>query len=170
MSNPMSNPFIFVYSGGGGREVPFPGDKRRPGPDADHSHHLVPMSWMSRSYTTSPPCASVGVLWDCFLFPDRCCASLCVKLVAARYRSKWSYIDMPPTRGNVRNSEMKGRLMGSPCCMCVHVCVCVCVLPKFEPGNRFSRTWVWTPFDQRSFQCPTSYYVIGNNTISEHVK
>jgi hypothetical protein len=27
--------------------------------------HLVPRSWMSRSYTSSPPCASVGVLWDC---------------------------------------------------------------------------------------------------------
>jgi hypothetical protein len=23
---------------------------------------------MSRSYTSSPPCASIGVLWDCFTF------------------------------------------------------------------------------------------------------
>jgi hypothetical protein len=34
---------------------PFPGGKARPGRDADHSPHLVPSSWMSRSYTSSPP-------------------------------------------------------------------------------------------------------------------
>jgi hypothetical protein len=28
--------------------------------------HLVPRSWMSRSYTSSPPCASIGVSWDGF--------------------------------------------------------------------------------------------------------
>jgi hypothetical protein len=28
--------------------------------------YLVPRSWMSRSYTFSPPCTSIGVLWDCF--------------------------------------------------------------------------------------------------------
>jgi hypothetical protein len=45
---------------------PFPGGKARPGRDADHSPHLVLRSWMSRSYTTSPSCASIGVLWGCF--------------------------------------------------------------------------------------------------------
>jgi hypothetical protein len=30
--------------------------------------HLVPRSWMSRSCTASPPCASIGVLWGCFPF------------------------------------------------------------------------------------------------------
>jgi hypothetical protein len=30
--------------------------------------HLVPRSLMSRSYTSSHPCASMGVLWDCFTF------------------------------------------------------------------------------------------------------
>jgi hypothetical protein len=49
-------------TGGGG---PFPGGKVRPGSGAGHSLHLVPRSWMSRSYTSSPPCASIGVLWDC---------------------------------------------------------------------------------------------------------
>jgi hypothetical protein len=34
---------------------PFPGGKARPGRDADHSPHLVPMSWMSRSCTSPPP-------------------------------------------------------------------------------------------------------------------
>jgi hypothetical protein len=35
---------------------PFPGGKARPGRDADHSSHLVPKSWMSRSNTSSLPC------------------------------------------------------------------------------------------------------------------
>jgi hypothetical protein len=30
--------------------------------------HLFPRSWMSRSYTSSSPCASIGVLWDWFTF------------------------------------------------------------------------------------------------------
>jgi hypothetical protein len=33
---------------------PFPGGKARPGRDADHSPHLVPMSRMCRSYISSP--------------------------------------------------------------------------------------------------------------------
>jgi hypothetical protein len=33
----------------------FPGGKARPGRYANHSPHLVPRSWMSRSYTSSPP-------------------------------------------------------------------------------------------------------------------
>jgi hypothetical protein len=48
----------------------FRGGKARPRRDADHSHHLLPRSWMSRSYTSSPPCASIGVLWDCFTCLD----------------------------------------------------------------------------------------------------
>jgi hypothetical protein len=44
--------------------VPFPGGKARPGLDADHSPHLVPSSTMSRSYTLSPICVSIGVLRD----------------------------------------------------------------------------------------------------------
>jgi hypothetical protein len=35
--------------------------------------HLVPRSWMSRSYTSSPPCASIGVLWDCFTYINKVC-------------------------------------------------------------------------------------------------
>jgi hypothetical protein len=34
---------------------PFSGVKARPGRDADHSPHLVPRPWMSRSYTSDPP-------------------------------------------------------------------------------------------------------------------
>jgi hypothetical protein len=34
---------------------PFLGGKARPERDADHSPHLVPRSWMSRSYISSPP-------------------------------------------------------------------------------------------------------------------
>jgi hypothetical protein len=30
------------------------------------THHLVSRTWMSRSYTSSHPCASIAVLWDCF--------------------------------------------------------------------------------------------------------
>jgi len=37
----------------------FPVAKARPGRDADHSPHLVPRSIMSRSYTSSPPSASI---------------------------------------------------------------------------------------------------------------
>jgi hypothetical protein len=42
--------------------------KAQPGRDADHSPHLVPRLWISRSYTSSLPCASIGVLWYCFTF------------------------------------------------------------------------------------------------------
>jgi hypothetical protein len=45
---------------------PFPEVKARPGRDEDHSPHLVPRSRMSTSYTSSPPCASTGVMWDGF--------------------------------------------------------------------------------------------------------
>jgi hypothetical protein len=38
----------------------FPRDKARPGRDADHSPHLVPRSRMSRSYTSSPPSATMA--------------------------------------------------------------------------------------------------------------
>jgi hypothetical protein len=34
---------------------PFPRRKERSGRDADHSSHLMSRSWMSRSYTSSPP-------------------------------------------------------------------------------------------------------------------
>jgi hypothetical protein len=40
---------------------PFSGGKARSGRDADRSPHLVPMSWMSRSYTSSPPKRLYGV-------------------------------------------------------------------------------------------------------------
>jgi hypothetical protein len=40
---------------------PFPGGKTRPGHDADRSPHLMPRSWLSRSYTSSPPCSSIGI-------------------------------------------------------------------------------------------------------------
>jgi hypothetical protein len=33
---------------------PFPRGKARPERDADHSPHLVPRSWMSRSFTSPP--------------------------------------------------------------------------------------------------------------------
>jgi hypothetical protein len=38
---------------------PFSGDKARLWSDADHSPHLEPRSRMSRSYTSSPPSASM---------------------------------------------------------------------------------------------------------------
>jgi hypothetical protein len=31
-------------------------------------HHLVPRSWTSMSYSSSPPCASIGVFWDYLTF------------------------------------------------------------------------------------------------------
>jgi hypothetical protein len=40
-----------------GTGSPFPGVKARPGREADRSPHLVPRSWMSRSYTSSSPSA-----------------------------------------------------------------------------------------------------------------
>jgi hypothetical protein len=46
---------------------PFPGGKARPGRDADHSH-LVPSSWMSRSYISSPPSASMTCSGTALLF------------------------------------------------------------------------------------------------------
>jgi hypothetical protein len=40
---------------------PYLGGKARPGRDADHSPNLVPRSWMSRNYTSSPPKRLHGV-------------------------------------------------------------------------------------------------------------
>jgi hypothetical protein len=64
-----------------------PGVKRGLGRDADHSPDLVRRSWRSRSYTSSPPCASIAMLWDCFTWrsatgdshlQDRCEKYVCV--------------------------------------------------------------------------------------------
>jgi hypothetical protein len=38
--------------------------------------HLVMRSRMSRSYTSSPPWATIGVLWDCFTFYTSLISSL----------------------------------------------------------------------------------------------
>jgi hypothetical protein len=43
-----------------------PGVKRGRGVTLTTHPHLVPRSWISRSYIFSPPYASLGVLWDCF--------------------------------------------------------------------------------------------------------
>jgi hypothetical protein len=51
-----------------GTAGPFSGSKARPGHDADNSPHLVPRSWMSRSYTSSHPCVFLGVKWDSVTF------------------------------------------------------------------------------------------------------
>jgi hypothetical protein len=62
VSRPALGPLSLLYNG---YRMSFPGGKTRPGRDADHSLYLVPMTWMSRSYTSSPPCVSIGELWDC---------------------------------------------------------------------------------------------------------
>jgi hypothetical protein len=49
-----------------GTGVPFPEDKSRPERDAVHSPHLVPRSRMSRSYTSSPPSASMACIGTAF--------------------------------------------------------------------------------------------------------
>jgi hypothetical protein len=41
-----------------------PGLKRGRGMTLTTHPHLVPRSWMSRSYTSSSPCASIGMLCD----------------------------------------------------------------------------------------------------------
>jgi hypothetical protein len=64
-SDRLWGPPSLLYNGYRG---PFPGGKTRPGRDDDHSPHLVPMLWMSRSYTSSPPKRLHGVYWDCFTF------------------------------------------------------------------------------------------------------
>jgi hypothetical protein len=46
----------------------FPGGKARPDVTLTTHSHLVPKLQMSRRYTSSPPSASMGVLWDCFAF------------------------------------------------------------------------------------------------------
>jgi hypothetical protein len=45
-----------------------PGVKRGQGVTLTIHPPLVPRSRMSRSYTSSPSCVSIGVLWDCFIF------------------------------------------------------------------------------------------------------
>jgi hypothetical protein len=49
-------------------EVLFPGVNGGRGISLINYHHLVPRSWMSRSYSFCPPCSSTGMLWDCFTF------------------------------------------------------------------------------------------------------
>jgi hypothetical protein len=51
-----------------GTRSPSSGVKRGRGVTLTTNPHLVPRSRMSRSYTSSSPCASVGVLWECFTF------------------------------------------------------------------------------------------------------
>jgi hypothetical protein len=46
---------------------PFPGKERGRGVTLTTHPLLVSRSWM-RSHTSSPPCAFIGVLWDCFTF------------------------------------------------------------------------------------------------------
>jgi hypothetical protein len=43
-----------------GTEGPFSEEKRGRGVTLTTHHHLVPRSWMSRSYTSSPPSASMA--------------------------------------------------------------------------------------------------------------
>jgi hypothetical protein len=43
-----------------------PGVKRDRGVTLTTHPHLLPRSWMSWSYTFSPPCASIGVAWNRF--------------------------------------------------------------------------------------------------------
>jgi hypothetical protein len=40
------------------------GVKRSRGVTLTTHRHLVPRPWISTSYTSSPPCTSIGVLWD----------------------------------------------------------------------------------------------------------
>jgi hypothetical protein len=49
-----------------GTGVLSPGVKRGRDVTLTTHPHLAQWSWTSRSYTSSPPCASIGVLWDCF--------------------------------------------------------------------------------------------------------
>jgi hypothetical protein len=56
-----------------GTRGPFPGGKDCLGVTLTPHPHLVPMSWMSRSYTFSPPCSSICVLWDFFTFSPHHC-------------------------------------------------------------------------------------------------
>jgi hypothetical protein len=58
-----------------------PGVTRGRGVTLTTQLHLLPRSWISRSYTSSPPYASIGVLWDCStlyisLFYPSCPSSL----------------------------------------------------------------------------------------------
>jgi hypothetical protein len=59
-AHPVSSPL--------GTKGPFPGGKLRPRRDADHSPHLVPRAWMSRSHISSSPKCLHGVKWDSFTF------------------------------------------------------------------------------------------------------
>jgi hypothetical protein len=47
---------------------PFPGGKARPGRDADHSPPSNAEVVNEQELYFLSPCASIGVLWDCFTF------------------------------------------------------------------------------------------------------
>jgi hypothetical protein len=62
-----------------------PGLKRGRGVMLTTHPHLVPRSWMSRSYTSSPPKRLHGVQRDCFTFYK----------MTSRYRKSWSNVNNP---------------------------------------------------------------------------
>jgi hypothetical protein len=67
-----------------------PGVKRGRGVMLTTHPHLVPRSWMSRSYTSSPHCASTGVLWDCFTFTINMCLSLHITIQYVQWHRRTS--------------------------------------------------------------------------------
>jgi hypothetical protein len=59
-----ANPACYPMGTGG----PFPEGKARPGRDADTHPYPVPRLTMSRSYTSSPPCASMACSGTAFFY------------------------------------------------------------------------------------------------------
>jgi hypothetical protein len=71
--NRLWGPPSLLYNGY--RWVLFPGLNRGRGVTLTTHPHLLSRSWMSRS--SSPPCSSIGVLWDSFCFTRPAVSMLC---------------------------------------------------------------------------------------------
>jgi len=88
---------------------PFSGAKARPGRDAVHSPPLVPRSWMSRSYTSSPPSAFVACSGTAFSM----WALLLVRLQCERQKSNNVFTNFLSSGPRRLSYEQK-------CCSSVH--------------------------------------------------
>jgi hypothetical protein len=95
---------------------PFPGGKARPWHDPDHSPHLVQRSWMSRSYTSSPPLRFNRCVVDCFMLLRCTCVFIWEAAIIWQMFIPFNF--MIRSKGRVRtcnslNSDHEGMQAGS---------------------------------------------------------
>jgi hypothetical protein len=122
----------------------FPGDKAWPGHDTDHSPHLVSRSWMSRSYTSPPPRAAMGVLWDCYTSCNN--VGIITGMKVPTFCDVWCPI-MYPLISSFLNIRLLSLFLRKYCFMLPSFAsarVCNCPPVQFEQSDGFSWHWIWS--------------------------